>query len=252
MSFLPVDYEAPQQTGGGSYFKAKNPGDYKLRILSDAITGFEYWNSENKPVRVRKDPTQRRAELDIRPEKDGSPGRIKHFWSVVVWNYNENALQCWQIPQASIRQKIEALYSDADWGHPKEYNITLRKEGKDLSTEYSVIPSPNKSIPNEAIQQWKDASINLEALFDGGNPMNYEGPAVPGAAGSANECRPVYLLHGMVQRANGDAELLDKAQKWAMAPNQYSDIDKWSGGEGDAYIASVCNAPAVDASEIPF
>lgn len=257
MSFLPEGYEAPATGGGGGYFKPQK-GDSKIRILSDAVIGFQYWNVDNKPVRLRDNPTE--TPSDIRLGDDGKPERVKHFWVLLVWDYKDSSLKVWEITQATIRDKIANLVANPDWGHPKSYNITVKKEGEGKDgTKYDIIPSPGQSLASDVVATWKDAKVNLEAVFESGAaPIGYEGNLPDGAAGSYNESRAVRLLNDMVGRAAGDSELLGKAHKWAMAEKQFTEIDKWAGGDGQAYIESVCCVQAVgaggapDYAEIPF
>lgn len=254
MSFLPEDYEVPSGGGGGSYFKPKT-GENRLRILSDVIIGWQYWNANNKPVRMRDRPAI--APTDLRINDDGKPDRVKHFWVVLVWDYDDSQLKVWEITQSGIQSDVAELANDPDWGHPKSYNILLKREGEKINTKYTVIPKPAKPLDDRIVQEWKEAKVNLEAVFaDGAAPLGYDGIMPNGAAGSFNECRAIRLLDDMVQRANSDPQLLDKAKEWAMAPKQFTDIDKWCGGDGEAYIAGVCSVPVgaggVDASEIPF
>ena len=251
MSFLPENYEVPS-SGGGNYFKPVT-GDNKLRILSDVVTGWQYWNVDNKPVRMREKPSE--TPSDIRLNDDGKSDRVKHFWVVLVWDYDSSQLKIWEITQAGIQGALAEFANDEDWGHPKNYNILLKKEGEKINTKYTVIPKPAKALDDRIIKEWQEAKVNLEAVFeDGAAPINYEGIMPDGAAGSYNECRAVRMLNDLVSRANGDPTKLDKAKEWAMAPKQFSDIDKWAGDDGEAYINVVCAVPvgAVDSSEIPF
>ena len=251
MSFLPENYEVPS-SGGGNYFKPVT-GDNKLRILSDVVTGWQYWNVDNKPVRMREKPSE--TPSDIRLNDDGKSDRVKHFWVVLVWDYDSSQLKIWEITQAGIQGALAEFANDEDWGHPKNYNILLKKEGEKINTKYTVIPKPAKALDDRIIKEWQEAKVNLDAVFeDGAAPINYEGIMPDGAAGSYNECRAVRMLNDLVSRANGDPTKLDKAKEWAMAPKQFSDIDKWAGDDGEAYINVVCAVPvgAVDSSEIPF
>ena len=65
-------------------------GENSFRVLASAIVGFEYWTTQNKPVRS-KDGWDEKPE-DIKTEKDGS-FRINHFWAFPVWNYEAEKIQ---------------------------------------------------------------------------------------------------------------------------------------------------------------
>lgn len=77
--FLPSDYSIPKSSNG--YMKFKK-GTNRFRILSHAITGFEYWNKDNKPVRQKTKFDF--IPQDIKWNDDGTPSQIRHFWAFVI------------------------------------------------------------------------------------------------------------------------------------------------------------------------
>lgn len=159
-SFLPEDYEAP--TTAGNYMKLL-PGENKIRILSAPILGWEDWTLEKKPIRFR---------YKEKPSKSIDPARpVKHFWAMIVWNYKEERIQILQITQASIRNALQALYENEDWGAPYFYDIKITKKGEKVETEYNVAPSPHKPVTEEIKSAFHSKPINLEALFDGADPF---------------------------------------------------------------------------------
>ena len=64
MSFLPDEYKAPIS----NYLKFIE-GENTFRILGNAIVGYEYWNTKNKPVRS-KEPFED-VPADIQMDKEG-------------------------------------------------------------------------------------------------------------------------------------------------------------------------------------
>lgn len=163
--FLGSDYKAPATTS--SYMKLQK-GENVIRILSNAITGYEYWNDDNKPIRS-KEPFS--ATPNIKLDMDGNPTKVKHFWSFVVWNYDTKNIEILQINQATIQGNIKALIDDEDWGNPKGYDIKITRSGEKLETKYSVNPKPAKPVDDEIQAKYNASEINLEALFTGGNPF---------------------------------------------------------------------------------
>src|SRR4051794_7544391 len=101
-SFLPENYERPAASGG-NYAKLEE-GPNKFRILSNAVVGWLYWNTDNKPVRLTHRPDV--LPDDIRYE-NGKPDKVKHFWAFVVWNYKESRIQIIEITQVSIQGPLE-------------------------------------------------------------------------------------------------------------------------------------------------
>lgn len=161
--FLPADYEAPAKTGG-NYFKFQD-GANKFRVLASAITGWSFWTEDNKPVRVRNYP-------ETMPSNIRNDEKLKHFWAFPVWSYRDNAVQIMEVTQASIREQMQALVDNPDWGNPNGYDITVTRSGQKLDTSYSVQPSPHKPVPKEAKEEYAGLKLNLAALFDGGNPFD--------------------------------------------------------------------------------
>jgi len=165
-TFLPENYERPA-TSGGRYLKFRD-GANKIRIMSAPVMGHEYWTTDKKPVRSREPFSAVPADARL----DDGQFKPKYFWALVVWNYAQSALQVMEITQSSIQGPIEELALNEDWGDPREYDITINKKGEGLDTEYSVQPSPHKAVPVEAHKAYREARINLEALFDGGDPFS--------------------------------------------------------------------------------
>lgn len=164
-SFLPEGYEAPVSTGG--YMKLQD-GDNVFRVLSSAIIGYEYWTNENKPIRSKVPFTE---TPNIKVDKDGKPQKPKHFWAFVVWNYNTKNVEILELTQATIQSAITNLVKDEDWGDPKKYDIKVSRTGSGIETEYAVNPKPHKELDSEIAEAFMDKTINLEVLYDGGNPF---------------------------------------------------------------------------------
>lgn len=168
--FLPDDYEAPKSTSQG-YMKLQD-GENRIRILSRPIVGWEDWN-EKKPVRFK---------YNNKPAKSIDPKKpVKHFWAMIVWNYNEEKIQILQVTQRSVQKALEKLIRDADWGAPYLYDIKIVKEGQQKDTEYSVNPISPKPVAQNIVEQFKEKPIYLEALFDGADPFDSKwGECTPG------------------------------------------------------------------------
>lgn len=162
--FLPAGYQAPATVSG--YMKLQE-GDNLFRVMSSAITGFEYWTNEDKPVRS-KTPFTETPDIKF---VDGKPQRVKHFWAFVVYNYASKNIEILQITQSSIMSAIQNLVADPDWGSPKDYDLKINRTGKGLETEYSVNPKPKKPVEHDIQVAFADKKINLEKLYSGENPF---------------------------------------------------------------------------------
>ncbi len=166
--FLPKGYEAPD--AGGNYMKFDS-GDNKFRILSKPLIGWEYWNLENKPVRIEGVDKPAVDPILIKADQQGNKP-IKHFWAFVVYNYKTKAIQILQITQSRVQKGIQALAASPDWGSPFKYDITVTKSGAQLLTKYAVVPSPPAEASNEVKEAYKAKSpINVKALLANGDPF---------------------------------------------------------------------------------
>lgn len=168
--WAPPGYKVPKAVG--DYMRLED-GANKFRVLSPLVTGYEYWNTENKPVRLREMPGTPPADCRI---EDKGGKKIKHFWAFVVWNYAVAKVQILELTQSSIQTSILDLVENTDWGTPTEYDITVTRKGQKLDTEYTVHPSPHKPIPADAVEAFKATKIDLDKLFDGGDPVEHETP----------------------------------------------------------------------------
>lgn len=171
--FLPNGYEPPK---GSSAYMRFEQGANKFLILCSALIGWEYWNVEGKPVRVKEEPKV--TPKDIKLDEDGEPTKVKHFWSFAVWNYESKKVQILELTQSTIMREINALVKNEDWGTPiQTYAITISKEGEKLTTKYTITPSPAKDLPAEVGKAWEEVQkkgFDLTRLFEGGNPFSDE------------------------------------------------------------------------------
>lgn len=157
--FLPANYEAPKSSG--NYFKLEE-GENRIRILSRPILGWEDW-IDKKPVRYR---------MDNKPAMSHDPKKaVRHFWSMIAWNYAMNAIQILHITQSSIQKAIEVLSKDEDWGAPYGYDIKIYKSGNGVDTEYSVNPTAPKPISQDILDAFNKKPCNLEALYTNADPF---------------------------------------------------------------------------------
>lgn len=164
MAFLPTNYQGiPSES---NYMKLEK-GINKFRIVSSAVVGMEYWvtvEDKQRPVRKHMNEAIPSNEIEI-DMKTNEPKPIRHFWAFVVWNYKQQKVQIMELTQKSIMRQIEAYANNEDWGDPKDYDLTITREGDGFDTEYSVIASPHKVLPKEVLETIKNTPVNLEALF---------------------------------------------------------------------------------------
>lgn len=164
--FLPANEKAPE----GNYMKLLE-GENTFRVLSSAIVGYEYWNTESKPVRSKTAFQSTPADIKV---DGGKPTPIKYFWAFVVYNYRAEKRQVLELTQTSIQNAIRSLVENKKWGDPKNYDISITRSGSGLDTEYTVMPNPHAEFPADLVGT---AAINLEALFTGEDPFATPAPS---------------------------------------------------------------------------
>jgi len=160
MEFLPSDYESPKSNS--NYFKLQD-GENKIRILSKPILGWLDWK-DKKPLRFR---------MNAKPTHSIDPNQaIKHFWTMIIWDYAQKKICIFEMTQASIWKRIETLSVDEDWGAPYRYDLKITKSGSQKDTKYTILPVAPKEIWPEIRDAFKELPIDLEELFKGGDPFN--------------------------------------------------------------------------------
>jgi len=171
MAFLEKDYELPKQKS--NYMKLEE-GQNIFRVLSPAITGWEYWITDPEDSKKRK-PMRVRFQGDLPEEALQQREEPKHFWAFVVFNRQEEQIQILELTQRTIMLKIEALVRSKAWGDPKDYDICITRAGKTMQeTSYTVMPEPKKKLDKAITQLYEDMNIKLEKLYNGGDPFKDE------------------------------------------------------------------------------
>lgn len=79
---------------------------------------------------------------------------------------NEEQIQILHLSQVTIRNNIEALCHDTDWGAPFFYDIKIIKKGEGTGTEYVFNPLPHKPLASYIIEFFNKRPCYLEAIFD--------------------------------------------------------------------------------------
>jgi hypothetical protein len=168
MAFIPDGYSIPKSSAGGKYTKFEQ-GKTKFRILSAPIMGFEYWNTDSKPVRALE-----KFETIPADAKLDNEGKFKqrHFWAMKVYNYNTSQIEILQITQKTIQNTILEYAQNEDFGDPRDYDITVSRKGEAIESEYSSIASPPKEVVQEVINADLATPVNLQALLTGDNPFD--------------------------------------------------------------------------------
>lgn len=177
MSFLPEGYIEKDPVG--NYLKLQE-GDNSIRVLSNAIVGWEIWGDKIKDGKTVRVPYRFREGDDIEPkyqEMETDSNRFKKFWAFVVWSRENKKVQILEITQAGVRKAINALILNKKWGDPKEYDIIITKNkvgALPMDVEYIVTPDPKEVVDKEITTKYEAMNINLQALYDGKDPFKSE------------------------------------------------------------------------------
>lgn len=167
MDFLPKTYEVPE--GQNNNYMRLQKGENRIRVISDeAVLGYEYWVGRDAsgkggtPIRIQMSATVPTEYADSK----------KHFWIMGVWNYAEEKIQLLEITQSTIQKSIKRLYESPDWGNPNDYDLLIIREGESKQdTRYSVQPTPKTKMDDQIIQSYKDANVDLTAVFRNEDPF---------------------------------------------------------------------------------
>jgi hypothetical protein len=166
--FLPKDYKVPSQSG---YMKFEE-GENKFRILGPAVVGTEYWvmvEGKKMPKRVKPDVDVNMEDVVV-DSKFGTK-QIYHFWAFPVFNYQASKVQILEIKQKSIQLSIAGFVNNPKWGDPTTYDITVVRTVEGGRVKYAVMPDPKEELDSSIREKAKESKVNLEALFDGGDPF---------------------------------------------------------------------------------
>jgi hypothetical protein len=162
MSFIPEDLELPGEAGG--YMKLEK-GKNKFRALSNTLRGYEWWTEDEEgnrsPERVENEKEIPKEYLD----------EARYFWAFAVWNYDAEEIQILEITQKTIMRPLLELIRNDKWGDPKDYDLTINREGDGFETKYTITPDPKAKLPKEIADEYKKMNIDLTALLEGGNPF---------------------------------------------------------------------------------
>jgi hypothetical protein len=154
-------------------------GNNNFRILSEGVTGVEYWKEEfdqetkkmrNKPIRK---PISEATTLET-PD-------WAYFQAFFVWNYTAKKIQILSTTKRGIINGLKTLINNQSWGDITQYDICITRRqtdpSKPLSVEYTVNPVPPALLDPEISQQWQDSGFNRNALyllFAGLDPFEYQ------------------------------------------------------------------------------
>jgi len=162
---LPKNVEIPKSS---SQFMKFEDGKNKIRILSDAVHGWEGWKNK-KPFRHEGQICKIKPE-EVDENQNGRPN-INYFWAMTVWNYSKKMVQILSITQKSIMTPLLNYEQGDEWGDLKGYDIEITKHKEGDKVTYFVSAMPPKAISKEITEALESSKVDLSKLFDGKYPM---------------------------------------------------------------------------------
>lgn len=163
-NFFPdSDYKMPETS---NYMKF-NEGDNTFRVLSSAVIGFEYFRSDNKPVRMKTSP-------DVIPSDIKEGGSVKHFWAFIVYNYEAKRIQILELTQKGIMKTMQSYIKNPKWGNPRDYDFIVTRTGSGMDTEYAITVNPKAPVEQSITDRFAKMKIDLEALFTNDDPFKVD------------------------------------------------------------------------------
>ena len=164
----------------GNYMKFEE-GENRIRILEKPITGYVYWEDAEGNL-VPKNEMAGKGGKPVRVKSwegltNAQRGAMKGFAAMVVWNYKAEKVQILEVKQVGIMNALEALSLSKSWGDTTTFDIVITKTRTGINptdVEYSVMPEPKEPVSKEIKEAYKEAHIDLEALYRGEDPFGVE------------------------------------------------------------------------------
>jgi hypothetical protein len=140
------------------YFKLKGDGDSaKVRIISETISGWAVWK-DNKPTRFTPENRPRVPKQEQ-----------KKFVAMIVWNYEYNLPQIWEITQSYLMNDLQKLESKK--GSVLNYDLEITRFGEKTDTRYILRPLDPAPLAKDIKEIIQITPWNLYALYAGKEPF---------------------------------------------------------------------------------
>lgn len=168
------DFTIPREQGG--YLKLKEGSTLvKFCTKYDPICGWEFFGEgldgkSKKPFRREFDKDaflQNQFDQEFMINAGASENeKQKFFVASVVWNYDAQKYQIWEITQKSIIDKIKTLAANKRGWSKDKYDLEIIREGQGKETRYEVLTEKSTEI-----ELPEPPSIDLTKLFSGEDPF---------------------------------------------------------------------------------
>lgn len=171
MSFFPKEIKVEST----SRYTKLQKGTTRVRMLGEPFFYYETWLENADGGR-----TPKRFELNQTiPTSELGPDGVKQVMSIVVYNYNESAIQILSISQKTILKAIKNYSENTKYGTPTGYDINITKEGESKQTRYTVIADPKEAVSPEVKKAYENENVELEMLLLNGDPFGMQNKKEP-------------------------------------------------------------------------
>jgi hypothetical protein len=166
MNLLPDDYKVQS---AGEYIKMPGEGQFLyFAFLGDdtLVTGWEYWNKDNKPVRkLGVSPFSKEEMADVRTKDDGTPDSQKHVWWVYVYDVKNKKSGVLSISQKSVQTTLTDIIRSGDYELSSSI-VKISGAGAGLKRTYTTLVVPAKSDAMEEIEAAREeaADVSVDEL----------------------------------------------------------------------------------------
>ena len=191
MAFLSAKASKTASGGGGTggYLSVSKLGDgefYKVAIVSQSPLEFwEVWGEDDagtkKPFRFVEEPSSEdiKAELgDFRQRMNYDQTALeapKFVIAFFVYDYADEKIKVFSIPQKTVIREIDKLSHDEDYGNLHAWDLKFKRDGLKMNTVYSILPVPRAENMVAKIDDcWRHAQhdgYDINQLLKGGNPF---------------------------------------------------------------------------------
>ena len=130
----------PESANGGLFVKIDPDTEVRLRFVGDPYCFV-------KAFREGEAPKPRWASRCILVNKEAKTFEAK------VYEFG---------PQ--VKAQIANLYNDEDWGDVTKYDVSIKRKGSGMETEYTVVPKQKSPVDKDALAEAE--KIELVKLVD--------------------------------------------------------------------------------------
>jgi hypothetical protein len=164
MTAIPVNYVMPV-LDGGLYTKIEDGQSIDIRVISTITTGWQYFNTESKPVRSKEKPEN---PTDIRLDGKYGKEKPKHIWAVPVYNYTTGQVEIFTVSQVGIQRALLSLEQNKKWGDLLDYDVTIKREKVGDKTNYLVTPNKPETLTEEVAMAIATTKVDVVDYINGG------------------------------------------------------------------------------------